>query len=506
MAKRQMSAIGAVAGLVLSVPVLAAVPVQATAGLTTDDCPSQTVRSLSPGDVDGDGFGDTVVGVPRGAGLVDVTYAANAMRPRYQLSETSIGLASTATPTVNGFGYAVTLADLNADVCDDYVVGAPGTINGAVDLILSGPTGPQGPTAVRLNAPSVPHPLLAFGHSVAVSQRSSALVDLWVGAPGAWVGNIPGAGAVYHYAVAKGDTLVPQLVGVITEPHPAVGDGFGGVLSVNRGLTNTSGGAKDAVLMVSAPYRTVGGHRGAGEVTWIRCDSVTGATSAVLTLNQNSPGVPGVAEADDHFGAAISQPPVGYTSLIGIPGEDIGSLRDAGLVQPVVLHMTGSRSIPPPLGQDSPSVPGVAESGDQFGAAVLVNPSYPTNDVAAIGSPGEAVGSVAGAGMVQYLPLGTSTFRPITLTQGDGGLGDRIEAGDHVGGALSTHLISTDGAGTPHFGPLIGAPGESTTGSLNAGIVEFSTGPDTSLGPFHLVGYSGGPVGGLLYGRLLAHV
>ncbi|MFE3138400.1 FG-GAP repeat protein [Streptomyces scopuliridis] len=73
---------------------------------------------------------------------------------------------------------------------------------------------------------------------------------------------------------------------------------------------------------------------------------------------QDSPGVAGVAEYGDGWGMDLSLGDTdgdGYADLaIGAPGEDIGSVADAG----------------------SPNVPGAAEKGDRFGGQVrLVDPN-----------------------------------------------------------------------------------------------------------------------------------
>lgn len=495
----------AVAALLTTGGRAVAVPASAP---TDTDCASHVGDFTYPGDLDGDDLGDTVVGVPS-RNLLDITWASGSGRPRTTLSEAQTTLAGSVSAPAAGFGSAVVLSELNDDVCQDYAVGAPATggtaapSRGAVDLVLSGPTGPQTGTAVRLDGE---HAGDRFGAAVEVSTGRHAAgatqVDLWVGAPGYTAGGVAQAGAVYHYTFVKGDTLQPQLAGIITEAAPVAGDHFGSVLDASYGLTNPAGTVTDSILMVGIPDRTVSGRAGAGEVMWIRRDRVNDTTRGLLVLNQNSPGVPGIAEAGDHFGASISAGDAGRVSLVGIPGEDIGSLRDAGMVQPVVIHNTGSRSIPATLSQDSPGVPGVAEAGDQFGASVLVG-AWPT--LPAIGSPGESVGSAAAAGMVQYLPVDGSAGRAVTLTQGSGGLGDRVEAGDRVGATLAAHLAGTDGGATAYLSPMIGVPGESGATAPAAGIVEFATDPDALL-TFRRVGFSGGAVTSLRYGTVLAQL
>ena len=56
-----------------------------------------------------------------------------------------------------------------------------------------------------------------------------------------------------------------------------------------------------------------------------------------VALDQNSAGVPGVAEAGDRFGRSLDSVNVnsiGTTRLaVGVPGEDVGAAGNAGSVQ-----------------------------------------------------------------------------------------------------------------------------------------------------------------------------
>jgi hypothetical protein len=54
----------------------------------------------------------------------------------------------------------------------------------------------------------------------------------------------------------------------------------------------------------------------------------------IAAFSQSTPGVPGVSEAGDRFGASLEG------LLIGAPREDLGDVRDAG-----VLHV--ARPLPP---------------------------------------------------------------------------------------------------------------------------------------------------------------
>ena len=84
-------------------------------------------------------------------------------------------------------------------------------------------------------------------------------------------------------------------------------------------------------------------------------------------FDQNSPGVTGTSERGDGFGTAVSTyaiPSGDLHVLVSTPGEDIGSIRDAGMVQVV------GASNHPAWSQASEGVPGTPETGDRMGATL----------------------------------------------------------------------------------------------------------------------------------------
>ncbi|MFI0819346.1 FG-GAP and VCBS repeat-containing protein [Streptomyces sp. NPDC021098] len=93
-------------------------------------------------------------------------------------------------------------------------------------------------------------------------------------------------------------------------------------------------------------------------------------------IDQNTAGVPGVNEDGDQFGYSLSADDVngdGYADVaVGIPYEDLeAGQKDAGSVVQLYggsggLSGTGAQAFT----QDTAGVPGVAEAGDRFGAAV----------------------------------------------------------------------------------------------------------------------------------------
>ena len=167
----------------------------------------------------------------------------------------------------------------------------------------------------------------------------------------------------------------------------------------------------------------------------------------------------------------------GFADLAnGVPGEDIGSIREAGMVNVLYggtsgLTATGDEG----WSQDSPGVLGTSEgrpssdAGDRFGSA-LTSGDFDRDGRAdlAIGVPLDRVGSVARAGAVNVL-YGTSSGLTAAGDQllNQSALPDTPETGDGFGQALAAGDVDGDG-----FDDLIiGAPAESTSSPNLSGSI-----------------------------------
>ncbi|GGX92971.1 FG-GAP and VCBS repeat-containing protein [Streptomyces fructofermentans] len=127
------------------------------------------------------------------------------------------------------------------------------------------------------------------------------------------------------------------------------------------------------------------------------------------TFTQQTAGVPGVSEKNDHFGARLSAGDVngdGYPDLaVGVPGEAIGSVTKAGSV--VLLRggkggLTGTGA--QAFHQDTAGVPGVAEKGDLFGGSLrLLDVTGDGKADLTAGAPSEDLGTVKNGGAVWVL-------------------------------------------------------------------------------------------------------
>jgi hypothetical protein len=253
------------------------------------------------------------------------------------------------------------LQDIDHDLAvrGDVVVGVPRAAGGtgAVDVRLSSGVS-QHLTQAQLTGLPPAGGGDRFGASVAfIRADNDYCTDLAIGVPGA----DGGQGAV---VIAKGSTSGVAATGAVRLTGATPGEGFG---------SQVAAVGKD--LFVSAPNRTVSGHSRAGAVDHYRIGD--GGAVLVETITESTVGVPGVAEADDHFGEVLA--PIGqgdtwadssgepsYIGPIGLavgePSEDAGSRADAGTVT-VLSFNTSTRRLERArsLSQDSPGASGVVE-------------------------------------------------------------------------------------------------------------------------------------------------
>lgn len=170
----------------------------------------------------------------------------------------------------------------------------------------------------------------------------------------------------------------------------------------------------------------------------------------------------------------------GYADLaVGVPGEDLGTTVDAGMVSVVYGSATGLTSTGNQLWQqDIGAVIGISEAGDRFGRAVTAG-DFNTDGYAdlAVGVPGEDDG--AGAVNVLYGgPDGLGDRGNAFLRQAHGGVPGMHEADDRFGWAVASGDVNGDG----YADLAAGLPGEDLRSSVDAGaaIVLYGSGSGIS--------------------------
>jgi hypothetical protein len=158
-------------------------------------------------------------------------------------------------------------------------------------------------------------------------------------------------------------TQSPQVITQDTAGVPGSGepdDAFGWSLSVGD-----TDGDHYADVLVGAPFEAIGTVAKAGQATLLR-GSAAGLTGAgAVAWNQNTANVPGTAEKDDSFGAAVHLGDLTGDGrdevVVGIPGEDT-----AGCVWTAVGTSTGP-SAPGSKNMSGPTVGVTSLDADQWG-------------------------------------------------------------------------------------------------------------------------------------------
>ncbi|WP_225891287.1 integrin alpha [Streptomyces dioscori] len=215
---------------------------------------------------------------------------------------------------------------------------------------------------------------------------------------------------------------------------PEIGDEFGRSLAT---YDADADGCTD--LVIGAPYEDVSkdgvelADAGAVYVVHGTAGGI-GAGSVIDSYSQAGFDPATANEEYDWFGFALS---AGKTSsgkpflAVGVPGENVGSVADAGIVH-YAQAATRMR-----VHQDSTGVPGIAEAHDRFGYSLSSTSGY-----LGVGAPGEAIGDETFAGGVTVFSHAVTDNVPTALAGLDQagaseGLTGVAEAGDGFGTSIS---------------------------------------------------------------------
>jgi len=446
-------------------------------------------------DFNGDGYADVAIGVAEedvngfaNAGAINVIYGSDLGLGYTVFSQTwhqdSPGIYG-ALEHGDSFGHTLAHGDFNDDGYADLAIGVPNesiytvTEAGGVHILYgsSGGLTASGSQFWELSTSSLNSVSVGasdhFGYSLATGDvNGDGFADLAIGAPHYDNGSTPNAGmAVVLYGsntglTANGSSRVFGMerwenVGYSLAIDDFDRDGFADVAMGAPGRHNAVG----AVHICSGSDSGLGGNRPISQ--W---DSL------------------GKAERGDRFGTVITTGDFngdGYADLaVGLPDEDLdkNTLVDGGCVQ--VLH--GSRKGLSGIGetiwtQNSVGVTGAEEAGDRFGSALTAGDFDGDGfDDLAIGVPGEDIGSIQDAGMVNVLeggPCGLSGGSGRFWHQDEPGIMGAAEAGDAFGSALATGDI--DGNGCDDL--LIGVPKEDH-GAAESGVVHLLYGQHATPG------------------------
>ena len=338
--------------------------------------------ALAAGDFNRDGFADLAVGAPYetvgsafAAGAVSVLYgSAGGLATSGGRLFTQVG---SAVEGGDQFGSALAAGDFNHDGFVDLAAGAPGeTVGsaggaGAVSVLPGSATGltANGGQLVTQVGGAV-EASDQFGVALAAGDfNRDGFVDLAAGAPSEHVGTTIGAGAVSVLPgsaaglTPTGGRLFTQVGGVAER-----WDIFGFALAA--GDFNQDGFAD---LAAAAPLEDVGTVADAGALSVLPGSAGGLTTTGGRLFTQVAEAV----EAGDEFGEQLAAGDFnddGFADLAAAaPLEDVGTVQQAGAVSVLPgsaggLTRTGGRLFT----QNSPGVPGTAETFDLFGGLEIV--------------------------------------------------------------------------------------------------------------------------------------
>ena len=332
---------------------------------------------LKVGYVDGDGCADLVVGVPdedvgstADAGVVQVLFGSpdglGHGTPSQVIRPGAAGVPGTAAAG-DRFGAAADVSGMT-DPSHALVIGVPGKdVGTAADagqaVYVPFVTGHPGTAAViDQNSPGVAGAAESgdhFGAAVALSGVKGVAGGIAVGAPDEDIGTDEDAGSVTAIPDPADTTMTsygidqdsPGLNGAVE-----AGDRFGASLSSARPMTD------GPLLAVGVPDEDIGTVPDAGMVHVLMTNTLTD----IAAVSQDTPEVQDTAEAGDRFGTVVTlgRERAFARMLVGIPGEDHGSVSDSGAV---AEFSVGDQTVNTFIEQED--LGGVSEPGDHFGAS-----------------------------------------------------------------------------------------------------------------------------------------
>jgi len=344
-----------------------------------------------------DGSGDLAFGAPGYEGGRGAVYLFQPlMTTAMARGSRPAGGAPLPVATIEGkqpgerFGSVLRAGSIGRGLADDLVVGVPQRdviVNGrkkvdagAVDIIYDGKITDGARVTVRQGSGVGDGPEAGdrFGAAVAVGDvTSDGWDDVVVGAPREDLGGKADTGIVHVLRTLQLGELgagfrILSMASSVVPGNSAAGDLFGSALAI--GELGDPDGLFGLDLAVGVPGRTVSGRAGAGAV--VAFASNGGDVGGVARLvTQDSPQIRDTAEKGDGFGAALFVGEYGrggWGVLIGIPREDVGTVKDAGAVHVLyagtttLLVTAGARFIT----QETTGVPGRSGAGDRMGSSI----------------------------------------------------------------------------------------------------------------------------------------
>lgn len=405
-------------------------------------------QTLAAGDFNGDGMTDLVVGAPfedlewltgQNQGAVTVLYGSRRAKGLVDVDNLPVPQQWTAASRggvpapEERFGSSFAVGDFNCDRVDDLAIGSSNDLNGGNGSVTvlygsrASGLGTLGSARLTLSGISSEFNYFAsFGTSLAAGHfNADRCAELIVGIPNMTVNGKANAGAV---AVLQGSANGIGYSGarILNQDSVVSGVAIAGLAEADDrfGYSLTTGdfdGDGDDDLAVGVPWEDIEGpstisNSGAVNIIYSSGSGLSGVRNHIL--DQGLSGVPGTSESNDLFGYSLaagrfSGPDHPAHLAIGVPGEQLGTIADAGAVN-VVYGIPGNGltgSWAQLWSQDN--LASSAERGDRFGSALAVT-AYRNEAFAfvtkadrvedlIVGAPFEQVGSLVNAGVIHFV-------------------------------------------------------------------------------------------------------
>ncbi|MFE9772664.1 FG-GAP and VCBS repeat-containing protein [Streptomyces sp. NPDC005931] len=326
------------------------------------------------GDLDADGYTDLVVGTPGDSVPYSSSYGTVTVLWGGANGLTGDGV-SIASPYATSewssekdYGKKVVVADLDGD-------GVPqiATLSRTNLWVYDDLVGPTAPTDVRYfqnyNAYIQPRTLTAG------SFTGAGRAQLVVTGPENCGGTT--GGCQYTAVYTWGDSGL-QETSVQDPGADATGANEAPTVAAAAGDIDRDGYADLVTGHVPATATTSGEYSDAAGFVHVRYGSAQGlGAQRTVTLDQDTPDVPGTDRAGDNFGASVAVGDVtgdGYADVaVGVPGKTVRGASQTGaavLLKGTATGLTGSGA--QAFDQTTAGVPDTAEADDWFGSAVAV--------------------------------------------------------------------------------------------------------------------------------------
>jgi hypothetical protein len=345
--------------------------------------------TLAAGDLDEDGIDDLTAGVSglrvggkASAGGVAVVHGGTTglqVRRSALLTRDTPGIPG-AAEELGAFGIAVATGDFDGDDASELAVGSTnGLSGGSVQLVARTAGGFRGSEPIRPATAGMPGEsdrFCAFGFVLAAGDvHGDGRHDLAVADPAFGCHDEEtefGMGAVVLLpGSSSGLTTARSQLWTQSSPGVQGRARLGNVFGESLAMAPLDRGATDD-LAIGAPGDTRG-----GSVTVLRGSpaGLTTAGTGGTRYTQSTAGIPGTAETADSFGdvvtAAFLHSRTQATLVVGVPGEDVGRIADAGSITQLSIgsagpNLSGSRTIT----ADTPGVQGKARTNERFGDGI----------------------------------------------------------------------------------------------------------------------------------------